>query len=152
MLVRLPLGLSVCACLFVSVFPSHLCVFVESFLCAFCARNLLLAAALSVVTPAVWNVPERVSGVVCPSAALATWTCDLNTHVRTCTQHHIVTGQDSEQSACLAPMQKDVCRKRGTRSQADNEFQSLGGSWEATTAASSTETHTLLRILLLPAQ
>lgn len=92
------------------------------------------------------------AGVVCPSAALATWTCDLNTHVRTCTQHHIVTGQDSEQSACLAPMQKDVCRKRGTRSQADNEFQSLGGSWEATTAASSTETHTLLRILLLPAQ
>lgn len=28
------------------------------------------------------------AGVVCPSAALATWTCDLNTHIRTCTQHH----------------------------------------------------------------
>lgn len=78
---------------------------------------------------------------MCPAAALATWTCDLNTHICTYTQHHIVTGQVSEQSACLALMQKDVCRERGTRSQADNEFQSEGGSWEAITAVSSTETH-----------
>lgn len=60
-LVRLPLGLSVCVCLCEFFHLIYVCL-VEFFF--FCARKLLLAAALSVVTPAVWSVHEQASCVL----------------------------------------------------------------------------------------